>query len=280
MTAGSLDNWIGQTQVSHDVLHSGPAQGLAATLNLDPATFAKEGTSLPPLWNWLYFLPRAMARDVGRDGHPKRGGFLPPIELPRRMWAGSRCTFHYPLKLGDAATKTSTILKIVEKNGRAGPMIFITVGHQIVIAGVVVYNEEQDIVYMNIPATFTPPPAVPLPPCDWTVSFEIDPVVLFRFSALTFNGHRIHYDRDYATHVENYPGLLVHGPLQAILAFDAACRANPHHQAASFTFRGIAPLFDFDRATISGHTKNGDATSVFTANGEGSICMEATTTWS
>lgn len=274
-----LADWIGKQEILHDTLHSGPAQGLAATLNLNPRDFSAHGTPIPPLWNWLYFLPRAQSREVGSDGHPKRGGFLPPIELPRRMWAGSRCRFHHPLKIGDEASKSSTILKITEKNGRAGPMIFITVAHEISVHETVAYTEEQDIVYMDIPAVFAPPEAVPLPPCDWTSAIPVDPVLLFRFSALTFNGHRIHYDRDYAVHVENYPGLVVHGPLQAVLAFDAACRHAPTRTPASYSFRGMRPLFDFDQLTVNGRDNDDMTSSIFTANGDGAISMEATIRW-
>lgn len=279
MDGPPLSDWIGRQDCTQDVFHGGPAQALAATLNRDPSLFAQHGALLPPLWNWLYFLPRALSREVGDDGHPKRGGFLPPIDLPRRMWAGSRCDFRGPLKVGDKATKTSTITNIVEKNGRAGPMIFITVTHDISVEGANVYYEEQDIVYMNIPAVFSPPPATLLPPCAWTHDIKVDPVLLFRFSALTFNGHRIHYDRDYATKVENYPGLVVHGPLQAIMAFDTACHRMPGREASRFTFRGMAPLFDFDDVSIGGCAIDDTGTKVFTANGDAAIAMEATVTW-
>lgn len=271
--------WVGRQETRSEILHAPPAQALAATLNHDPATFEDTGAEMPPVWNWLYFLPRARMSEVGTDGHPKRGGFLPPITLPRRMWAGSRCVFHAPLRVGDTATKTSTILKVAEKTGRAGTMVFITVGHAIEVGGTLAYEEEQDIVYMAIPDVFTPPPPTPLPACDWQDALAVDPVLLFRFSALTFNGHRIHYDRAYATEIEHYPGLVVHGPLQAVALLDAACRHHADRVPARFSFRGIRPLFDFDAVTLNGRATSDTTIDLFTANADGAIGMEASVTW-
>jgi 3-methylfumaryl-CoA hydratase len=279
MTQEPISNWLGRQETLEETLASGPAQGLAATLNLDPADFAAEGTILPPVWNWLYFLPRAPSHNIGPDGHPKRGGFLPPITLARRMWAGSRCTFHHDLHVGDRVTKTSTILKISEKQGRTGTMFFVTVGHVIRVGASLAYEEEQDIVYMDIPKVFTPPEPVALPTCTWHHSVALDPVFLFRFSALTFNGHRIHYDRDYAMGVENYPGLVVHGPLQAILAFQFARLEQADRKPQAFRFKGVRPLFDFDALSFHGAQSGPEATQIYAANGENAVTMEAQMTW-
>lgn len=279
MTQEPISNWLGRQETSEETLHAGPAQGLAATLNLDPAAFAADGAMLPPVWNWLYFLTRAPRDQIGPDGHPKRGGFLPPISLARRMWAGSRCTFHQDLRVGDRATKTSTILKISEKQGRAGTMFFVTIGHQIHVDQRLAYEEEQDIVYMDIPTVFTPPAPMALPPCSWQHGVTLDPVFLFRFSALTFNGHRIHYDRDYAMGVEHYPGLVVHGPLQAILAFHFACLEQADRTPTSFRFKGVRPLFDFDAVSFNGAPSDPSTTQIYAANGEGAVTMEAQMTW-
>jgi 3-methylfumaryl-CoA hydratase len=234
---------------------------------------------LPGVFNWLYFLKFAPMSDVGPDGHPKRGGFLPPVELPRRMWAGSRCRFLSPIRVGDEAEKISTIQKIEQKSGKAGEMVFVTVHHEIRVGGQTAIEEEQDIVYMGIPEAFRLPAPIALPPCDWREIVPVDPVLLFRFSAVTFNGHRIHYDRSYAMEVEKYPGLVVHGPLQAVLLFDAACRHEPARTPAQFDFRGVRPLFDFETATVNGRTRDDGATEVFTATGDGAVCMQATVKW-
>lgn len=279
MTQEPISNWLGRQETLEETLAAGPAQGLAATLNLNPADFATDGAVLPPVWNWLYFLPRAPSHQIGPDGHPKRGGFLPPISLARRMWAGSRCRFHQDLRIGDHATKTSTILKISEKQGRVGTMFFVTVAHNIHVGSNLAYEEEQDIVYMDIPAVFTPPEPVALPPCTWQHAVALDPVLLFRFSALTFNGHRIHYDRDYAMGVENYPGLVVHGPLQAILAFYYGCLEQPDRTPQAFRFKGVRPLFDFDSLTVNGATSDATSTSIYAANGDNNVTMEAQMTW-
>jgi 3-methylfumaryl-CoA hydratase len=217
--------------------------------------------------------------EVGHDGHPRRGGFLPPIALERRMWAGSRCMFHGALLIGDQAEKTSTILKVAEKTGKAGPMVFVTVKHEIRANGRLVFEEEQDIVYVAMPGRPITPDPVPLPSCDWQEPVAVDPVLLFRFSALTFNGHRIHYDRDYATHVEKYPGLVVHGPLQALMLFEAARRHAPGQRPARFEFRGIRPLFDYDSITLNGRSRSDGGVDLFTGTSGGATGMQASLHW-
>lgn len=279
MSLSPWADWEGRTEALDDVVSPTPARAMTATLGRDPAGAFPHGAEVSPLWAWLYFLPLAPMSAVGPDGHPKRGGFLPPIELPRRMWAGSRCTFHAPMCIGDAMRKTSTILKIAEKAGNAGKLVFVTVKHDVRIGERVVMIEEQDLVYMNIPAVWQPPAPNPLPPCDWSESIEADPVFLFRFSALTFNGHRIHYDRTYATDVEKYPGLVVHGPAQAVLLFDAATRRHPERRPAAFSFRGVRPLFDFDKVSLNGKASADDALDLFTANTDGAIGMQASLAW-
>lgn len=276
--SGAWDSWIGKTETLSDHCGPVPARAMAATLDR-PQDF-NDGAALPHPWVWLYFLPLAPMSGVGDDGHPKRGGFLPPIAHPRRMWAGSRLTFSGGPNIGDTLEKVSTIKSIAEKDGAAGPMVFVTVAHEIKANGKTCIEEEQDIVYMNIAPTFTPPKARPLPQdCSWSQAVPLDPVLLFRFSALTFNGHRIHYDRPYAMEVEKYPGLVVHGPLQAILLYDAACRHNPDKTPARFTFRGVHPLFEHDTLTLNGR-EGEEALELMTANGDGTICCQAKMVWS
>lgn len=277
MTDGSWDDWIGATETLRDQCSPFPAEAIAATLD-KPQSFAK-GMAIPHPWIWLYFLPLAPMSGVGPDGHPKRGGFLPPIQHPRRMWAGSRMTFHSPITIGDDLTKRSTIKTIVEKDGGAGPMVFVTVEHIIKVGDETAIVEEQDIVYMTIAPTFTPPKAKRLPANGlWSETVSLDPVLLFRFSALTFNGHRIHYDRPYAGDVEKYPGLVVHGPLQAIMLYSAACQRHPGRTASHFSFRGIHPLFEHDTLSLNA-CETEDGLELMTANGDDTICMQAKLTW-
>ncbi len=279
MADTGLQAWIGRTEVSTDVLLDFPVRAFAATLNQTGHAIPQPGDEVPALWLWLFFLPVAPMSEIGPDGHPKRGGFLPPIALERRMWAGSRCVFHGVPRIGDHAEKTSRILKFVEKTGKAGPMVFVTVRHEVRIAGRCVLEEEQDIVYVAMPDRPVTPDPVPLPPCDWQERLAVDPVLLFRFSALTFNGHRIHYDRDYATRVEKYPGLVVHGPLQALMLFEAARRRAPEKRPARFEFRGIRPLFDLDAITLNGRARADGGVDLFTGTADGATGMQAALHW-
>ena len=276
--AGRYDDWIGRTETHVETLIPGPMRGLAATIEdreLEPAT----GDALPELWHWLYFLPVVRQSRIAGDGHPVRGGFLPPITLERRMWAGGRLEFHDPLRIGDTVTKASEIINVAEKNGAAGPMAFVTVRHELTTERGLAISEEQDIVYIAMPKEFRPPKPVPAPETiTWSEPFEVDTVVLFRFSALTFNGHRIHIDLPYARDVEKYPGLVVHGPLQAMLLMGAARRRQPDRRPAAFRFRGVRPLFDFEDLRLVG-APGEDGDRLVTVNGDGHVCMQAGITW-
>lgn len=278
MADGGFEAWVGRTQSVQDIMHPFALQALAATLDRpDHADFVA-GATVPPLWTWLQFLSASRLEDVGPDGHPKRGGFLPPVPLPRRMWAGSRITFAAPVTVGAAVEKHSTILKVTEKTGKAGTMVFVTVGHETHVAGQVAMREEQDIVYLAIPDTFGLPTPIPVPDGEWTQPIAFDPVFLFRFSALTFNGHRIHYDRTYAQSVEKYPGLVVHGPLQAIILYEAGARWSQGRPATRFDFKGVRPLFDFEPAMIRGRARP-DGVDLFMATAEGHVTMQASYLW-
>ncbi|MCL4187243.1 MAG: MaoC family dehydratase N-terminal domain-containing protein [Rhodobacteraceae bacterium] len=277
MTEAGWQDWVGRSTVARDVATVVPARALAATLDRADAVGPGADAELPPLWLWLYFLPLDPTAELGPDGHARRGRFLPPVAPARRMWAGSRCRFAGATRLGESLERRSTILRIAEKAGRAGPMVFVTVHHAIAAAGRPVMEEEQDIVYLPIPDRWQPPPAVSLPAHDWSEAVAIDPVLLFRFSALTFNGHRIHYDRRHATEVEHYPGLVVHGPLQAVLLMDAALRRAGGRRAGRFTFRGLRPLFDHDGVGLHGRHEAGGM-ALWTAAG-GAVGMEARLEW-
>ncbi len=277
MDTGAYQNWIGRTEVRIDTVSPGPARALAAALDGDPEDFVLRA-ELPPLWLWLYFLPVVRASDTGPDGHPKRGGFLPPVDLPRRMWAGSRCQFSGPVRIGDELTRVSTIAKVTAKTGRTGEMVFVTVRHAWSRGGAELMAEEQDIVYAAIPAAYVAADPLPAEPQHWQEPAAIDPVLLFRFSALTQNAHRIHYDRAYAEEVEKYPDLVVHGPLQAILMMEAARRREPGRRPATFAFRGVRPLFVSDAAMVCGRTVLGKL-ELSVVKADGGATMQAGLSW-
>jgi 3-methylfumaryl-CoA hydratase len=242
--AADFKDWIGKTETVEDIASSVPLAGLSALLDYDVPP--RRDGELPPLSHWLYFLDHARQSQLGPDGHARRGGFLPPVELPRRMWAGSRIVFHAPVAIGAAMTRRSTVAAITEKTGASGAMVFVTVRHEISSVGELCIVDEHDIVYRQEPKPGAKAPEqkredrVP----QYARTVTPDPVLLFRYSALTFNSHRIHYDRDYCRDVEGYPGLVVHGPLTATLLMDHFLRHNPKARIARFEFRSQSPLFD------------------------------------
>jgi len=242
MDIAHLKSWIGRSESANDVAAAGQLAGLAAILDHEtPPWIAGE---LPPLAHWLYFLGHARQSELGEDGHPRRGGFLPPIELPRRMWAGGRIEFHGAIAIGASIERRSTIKDVSAKTGASGDMVFVTVSHKIFAGTGLVISEEQDIVFRDMPKAPPPPGAAEARTARATRRIVPDPMLLFRFSALTFNAHRIHYDRDYARNAESYPGLVVQGPLIAMLLVDHYLRAHPAARISSFTFRAQRPLFD------------------------------------
>jgi 3-methylfumaryl-CoA hydratase len=274
-----LQNWVGKKEETKDRIYTTPIKALALTLNYKEFP-VEEGDPLPEIWYWLYFLPMVPMSEVGTDGHPKRGGFLPPISLERRMWASSRLKFHQDLVIGENIVKNSEIIKISEKEGKTGRMVFVTVKHSIQSQRGVAVEEEQDIVYLPMPKSFVQPAPNPVPgDLQWKEEYPISPALLFRFSALTFNGHRIHYDWRYTTEVEKYPGLVVHGPLQALLLFETAKKNNPGKKPMNYTFRALRPIFDFDKVHICGQSNPDGSYNIYTTNTENNIGMQATITW-
>jgi 3-methylfumaryl-CoA hydratase len=247
-----------------ELLVPGPAEGLAALLGVPLPDF-DAGAGLPLLWHWIYLLERPAQSDLGPDGHPARGGIpTPPEPGRRRMWAGGRVRTDGRLQVGRPATRRTSVAAVEEKTGRSGRLTFVTVSHQVEQDSVVVVDEEQDIVYRDaVPAASAPVPSTSLPtdseppsPGEWPI--ETSPVLLFRFSALTYNGHRIHYDREYARTVEGYPGLVVHGPLQALaMAEVARRRPDVTGQGSLFEYRLLSPLFDH-QGLIAGAQPDGD----------------------
>jgi 3-methylfumaryl-CoA hydratase len=238
-----FEEWIGKEEIHEDIASPAPLAGLAALLDHEtPPWIAGE---VPPLGHWLYFLPRARQSLIDVDGHPQRGGFLPPIELPRRMWAGSRIAWHAPIKIGAKIANRSTIKSVERKTGASGEMVFLTVAQEISADGELAVTEERDVVFRAASRPGDAPKAEAASPraAEWSRTITPDETQLFRFSALTFNAHRIHYDRDYTTKVEGYPGLVVQGPYTATLLMDHYLRHHPRAQVKSFAFRARAPHF-------------------------------------
>lgn len=231
------------------------------------------------MWHWFYFLPRVPASRISKDGHPERGGFLPPVPLPRRMFAGSRLTFRHPLIIGKPATRIGTVRNVTEKHGGSGTLAFVAVSYVIEQDGRVCVEEEQDIVYRE-PGARVPAPKVvdlPAPPAGaWSRTVTPGPVLLFRFSALTFNAHRIHYDRPYAIDEEGYPGLVVHGPLTAALLLDLVHR-HSDRPVIAYSFRGRTPLFDLAPFRLVGQPE-ADAVALEAIGPDGGLAMTATAT--
>ncbi|MEM7303246.1 MAG: MaoC family dehydratase N-terminal domain-containing protein [Pseudomonadota bacterium] len=271
-------DWIGNTQISQDVLMPSVLRRFDATLWRDQRDWNK-GDAAPHLAHWLCFLPEDPMDQVGPDGHPKRGGFLPPIhDLPRRMWAGSRIEFLNDLPVGVDIEKRSEILSVTEKQGRQGALVFVTVRHEISHEGAVLIRDEHDIVYRDAP----PPGAAPVEPKEvepgemvWEL--EPDPVLLFRYSALTFNSHRIHYDLPYVHDEENYPQLIVHGPLIATLILENLSRQAPDLNVKQFNFRAVAPTFVGDKLQLNANAPNGDGEmKLWASKNDNRLGMDAT----
>jgi 3-methylfumaryl-CoA hydratase len=251
---------------------------VAMAATLDKQDLACEtGSVMPPLWHWLYFLDPAPQSKLANDGHAERGDFLPPIALPRRMWAGSRFEFLHCLHAGEAISRQSTIKSIELKDGRSGKLAFVCVRHEISNTRGLAIKEEHDIVFrQHTPVDAPPPTAVAAPSdCDYSRMIDADSVLLFRYSALTFNGHRIHYDRDYATREEGYPGLIVHGPLLATLLVELLGVTHPDRTIKTFQFKSVAPVFDLNSFHVCGvdPDQNGE-TQLWVKDHEGSLCMK------
>ena len=282
MTTGSvnLQEWLGRSETVHDVITATPCAALAATLDHPPERPVAAST-LPPLWHWLYFLPLHRQSEIGPDGHARRGGFMPPVPLPRRMWAGSQFTFHSPIRVGDAVSRVSTIDSVGEKTGRTGPLVFVKVRHQIFCNGSIepALTEFHDIVYREParPGETAPPPQAAMRQSSWHRTVTPDDVLLFRYSALTFNGHRIHYDRRYVTEVEGYPGLIVHGPLIATLLMDLLRRERAEAAVSRFEFRVVRPTFDLNPFSVHGEpAADGKSVHLWAQDHEGWLTMDAT----
>lgn len=267
-----FDQFVGREDHHQDTVWPLLVRGLAAALDIAAPAF-----DLPPLWHWLLFQEWVPASRLARDGHPARGGFLPAApQLPRRMWAGGRLKFRRSLRIGGSVTRTSTILKIANKAGSSGNLLFVTVGHEIRDASGVAIEEEQDIVYRQQTKGTAPPgkPAEVLTGAEREI-VEINSTLLFRYSALTGNGHRIHYDRDFAVNEEGYDGLVVHGPLQAILLANFALKLRPGRSMTEFSFRGHRPALLGRCPLVTEATAHDANTELRTLDAESCLCTSA-----
>jgi 3-methylfumaryl-CoA hydratase len=279
-TLAHLQSWVGKSDTLNDDISAAPVRGLSATLDRDdPAP--QPGLVLPPLWHWLYFVPQPRQSEIGPDGHARRGGFLPPVPLPRRMWAGGRLQWRQdnPLRVGDAVRRISRIASVTHKAGRSGDLLFVLVKHEVHNASGLALTEEHDIVYRAAaqPGDPVPVPVLAEQGAAWQRDIVPDDVLLFRYSALTFNGHRIHYDRKYVTEVEGYPGLIVHGPLIATLLVDLVRRHAPDAFIKSFSFKAVRPTFDLHPFRLSGQpSEDGKTVRLWAEDHEGWLTMQAT----
>lgn len=273
-----LQQWIGRRESRAELLAPAAAGLLAATLDA-PDLPMQHGETLPPAFHWLYFPPICRQAELGPDGHPPRGELLPPIELPRRMWAASRIDFVRPLTIGQTARRVSEIADVVLKQGRTGPLAFVKLRHLISDdCGRVAIEELQEIVYRDRPQpgqAAPPPVAAPADPA-WCAEVRPDPVLLFRYSALTFNAHRIHYDRDYAVGVEGYPALVVQGPLIATLLLDRLRRELPQARLRRFEFRAVRPAYVDATLHLCGRPQaDGETVRLWCRDSSGALCMDA-----
>lgn len=268
-----LSAWIGKRQSASDRID--PVRSNAVCAALGRPGGHGEGDAMPLLHHWLHFWDVQPPAELGPDGHPAKGGFLPPVPLPRRMWASGALEFHRPPRFGERVERVSTIMDVTEKSGRSGALVFVTLEHRLFGEDGLAIVERQDLVYREASTARPPLPHDDgsAPQAQWREVVQPDPVLLFRYSALTMNGHRIHYDRRYATEEEGYPALVVHGPLQATL-LAAVAQDKLGRDLESFAFRGVSPAFDGFALHLCGEPE-GDGANLWTQQG-GTTCMTAT----
>lgn len=271
----NISSWIGREISSTDLVRMAPILGFQATMDWPELGAPSDGT-IPYLSHWLYFLPTDPMRLLAEDGHPQRGSFLPPVALPRRMWAGSRIKFVRPMQVGAQVVRRSVIGDVREKSGRSGHLVFVRIDHEISDHVGLLVSESQDIVYREArPRESVAETALKAPDAsDWARQIIPSPSLLFRYSALTFNSHRIHYDFPYATEVEGYSGLVVQGPLIATLLLDELVRCRPDVEVTSFEFRAVKPVISPEPFYVCGSVQ-GTLATLFARNGAGDLCMQA-----
>lgn len=273
-----LGGWIGGTELVEETVSPDLVRRFAATMDLE-ADRAEPGDPVPRLLHFCLCQPPVAGRLLGPDGHPAKGGFLPPVPLPRRMWAGGEIRFHGDLRVGDIVRRRSRVIAIDARVGRTGPLCFVTVSHAFEVGGTVLVEERQDIVYRTGEDASAPAKVEEAARGDSSVGIVIDPVLLFRYSALTFNSHRIHYDRRYAIEEERYPGLVVHGPLQATLLLNYAALRRGGEPPNHFIFRSRSSLFDHDDIGLHASGLAEGGLKLWTARAGGPVAMSAEARW-
>ena len=274
-----LRQWIGRSNQAADIVTAQLVKGLRATLFQEIGE-PKPGDAAPFTVHWCLAPQVYPMSELGPDGHPTRGGFLPPVPLPRRMWAGGELEFFDALRVGDEVTRTSRIADVTMKSGSTGVLCFVSVDHLVTTPRGMAIRERQDIVYRDISTAQPPVPAKPAAPpvAKHRESHMADPVLLFRYSALTFNGHRIHYDRDYVTRVEGYPGLIFHGPMQAAFIVELAAKLHGGTAPKKLDYRGLQPLFEGNEFSVNAND-TGAGMELWIANSAGQPTMKGTATW-
>jgi len=273
-----LVDWVGRSETREDVVTAAPLVALSGLLDRDDPP-PRPGDAAPPLAHWLYFLPNFRISESGPDGHALKGGFLPPVPLPRRMWAGSRIRFERPLRVDEVITRRSTIANVTVKEGKSGTLVFVTARHEVSDRKGTLLVDEHDIVYRG--ETTLAAKGEPAPTGEtWRREIRPDPVLLFRYSAVTFNSHRIHYDHPYVTKVEGYPGLVVHGPLIATLLLDLLRRNRPATEVKEYRFKALKPLYDTASFfTCGAPDEAAGSARLWTRDAEGAATMQATASW-
>jgi 3-methylfumaryl-CoA hydratase len=274
------DAWIGKQSSTEALVTAYQADALTATLDRDDAPY-REGDAIPPGWHLFYIREVVKLADTAEDGHPKRGDFLPPIDLPRRMWAGTQATYHKPIHVGETIRNVTSIEAVTPKVGKTGNLVFLKLKHEISGEDGVATTEIQDVVYREEaqPGAVAPEPPPAPAGAVWKRTIHPSPVLLFRYSALTMNSHRIHYDRSYVTEVEKYPGLLVHGPLTFTLLLDLFRRENPEMTLKSFAVRAVSPIYDTHDFTIEGAPGDAGEAALWALNNDGRLAMSAKATY-
>ena len=275
LDAEYLRQWIGKQEIIEETISAGPLRRMRATLDCEPETII-DGEVIPPLWHWAYFLSPVRASELGRDGHAALGDFMPPVPLPRRMWAGGKITINDAIRVGETARRESTVRDVQLKQGRTGKLCFVEVEHSFFVGKDLRFSEIHNIVYRDVKQPGEDEILPPVSPSDaqWTREVIPDPILLFRYSALTFNGHRIHYDLDFCRDQEGYPGLVFHGPLTATLLLQLAGEHNPGKILEEYEFRAYSPLFDNAPFTLNGKM-DGPVAELWASNADGRMAMKA-----
>jgi 3-methylfumaryl-CoA hydratase len=277
--AAEFAGWIGRSMTVDDQVTIPAVRRAAAMLDMDPSAFA-EGVPIPPHWYSMFFTPNAPRSQIGHDGHPKKGEFLPPIPLPRRMFVGRHVSFPGVLRVGDHAQKRSEIVGIEQKEGQSGTLVFLKVRHTISVKDEPVVIEQQEVVYRNAPAANAGAAVVaPAPmPSDgaWHAEWQMDPVLVFRYSALTWNGHRIHYDAGYAREQEGYPACVMNGALTLHLVIDEALKQAGGRRLAGLTARMVKPLFVGGVLHVGGRAIDGGNVEAWAGDEDGALAASCT----